>query len=309
VLSNDFTGILSASLVLAAGYSFMNGSMDALVHDSLVVLKRVDDYARIASRAQAFALIANAALVTLIPMLYPIDKRLPFVAGMVAYSVLFCLSSLLEEPKVHHDATQEERKFVRTVRMLVNRKTILFFVMAGIAYGAATGTIDVFNLAQLELGLPVKYFGLIYGISSLVGAALGFVVHRLKRLSFRTYVALDFFTAITMFIGYGVIRWLPLALFTFFLNFSVWRYQQIMYQHYILELYGTTRYKATIISLLTNFRSLNEVWLALASTTAAQHFGLLNTIGYGTIFMLLALPVLLFSVTQFSAHVKAETAS
>ena len=46
VIATNFAGILAASLVLAVGYSFLNGAMEALIHDSLVVLKQEDSFAR-----------------------------------------------------------------------------------------------------------------------------------------------------------------------------------------------------------------------------------------------------------------------
>jgi hypothetical protein len=280
-----------------------------LVHDTLVVLNRIDDYAKIASRAQAMSLIANAGLVAAIPLLYPIDKRLPFVAGIIAYSFLYLIASLLLEPNVHHDASKEEAKFISTVRLMLTRKTVAFFLCVGFAYAAMTGTVDVYNLAQIELGLPVKYMGLIFGGASLFGAFLGFWVHHLKKLSFKAYASVDMFVNLIPFIAYGILRSLPIAIVTFIINFGFWRYQQIMYQHYVLQIYGTSRYKATVISLLTNFRSFNEIWIALASTTAARHFGILDTIGYGTIVVALFWPLLLLSINQFSANAKAEAAS
>jgi hypothetical protein len=59
--------------------------MEALIHDSLVVLDEVDNYAKIASRAQSLSLVGNAILVAVVPLLYPIDKRLPFVISFIAY--------------------------------------------------------------------------------------------------------------------------------------------------------------------------------------------------------------------------------
>lgn len=160
VVAANFAGILVASLVLAIGYSFLNGAMEALIHDTLVVLDRVENYAKIASRAQSLSLIANAGLVAFIPLLYPIDKRLPFVAGVLAYCTLFYLATLLTEPRVHHDIERKERQFIHTIRLLLTRKTIAFFACAGLAYSLATGTVDVFNLGIVQLGLQPKYLGI-----------------------------------------------------------------------------------------------------------------------------------------------------
>ena len=193
--------------------------------------------------------------------------------------------------------------------MLLTRKTILFFICAGFAYGLATGTVDVFNLGIIQLGMLPKYLGILYGVTSLVGAVLGLWVHKLKELTFKQYAAFDLFTSLAPFVAYGVFRSLPLAIASFIFNFCFWRYQQIMYQHYVLKTYGTTKYKATIISLISNFRSFHEIWLAILFTGLAKQIGMLPSIGYGAILPILFLPVLLFSISQFEAAAKAELPS
>jgi MFS family permease len=309
VVATNFAGILAASLVVAIGYSFLNGAMEALIHDSLVVLKKEGDYAKIASRAQSLSLVANAALVALIPLLYPIDKRLPFFAGFIAYCFLFYLACLLTEPDVHHDIQQEKQKFIKTVRLILTRKTILFFACIGLAYALTLGAANVFDLGIIKLGMKPQYLGFLYGGTSLVGAVLGIWVHNLKRLTFKQYAMFDLATSLAPFVAFGLFRSLPLAIASFVFDFCFWRYQQIMYQHYVLQIYGTTRYKATIISIMTNFRSLHEAWLALAFTGLAQHIGVLPALGYGAILPIVFLPVLLFSISQFSANAKAELLS
>ncbi len=309
VVATNFFGILAASLTVAIGYSFLNGSMEALIHDSLLILKKEHEYAKIASRAQSLSLVANAGFVAFLPLLYPIDKRLPFVAGFFAYCFLFYIVSLLTEPAVHHSAEHERQRFIKTVRLILNRKTILFFASVGLAYALTLGAGNVLDLGIIKLGMQPKYLGFLYGGTSLVGAALGLWVHNLKRLTFRQYATFDLFTSLAPFIAYGVFRSLPLAIASFVFDFCFWRYQQIMYQHYVLQIYGTTRYKATIISIMTNFRSLHEAWLTLAFTGLAQHIGVLPALGYGTILPIVFLPVLLFSISQFSANAKAELLS
>lgn len=134
-------------------------------------------------------------------------------------------------------------------------------------------------------------------------------MHNLKRLTFKQYAAFDLFTSFIPFVTYGIFRSLPLAIVAFCINFCFWRFQQILYQHYVLQAYGTTRYKATIISLLTNFRSFHEVWLALLFTGFARQIGVLPALGYGSILPILFLPILLAAIGQFSANAKAEIES
>lgn len=308
VISTSFIGILTASLVMALGYSFLYGSMEALMHDTLLALKREHDYAKISSRAQSVGLVANAFFIATVPLLYPIDKRLPFVVGVVAYLALFWVASLLTEPpRMRHTTTQHN--FIKTVRLFVHKKTVIFFACVGFIFAVGTATGDVFNLAIVELSLPVKYIGLLFSAGSLIGAVIGIYVHILKKLTFVQYVAVDFFFNTIPFVVYGFFKSLPLAVITFIASMAMWRFQSIMYQHYILQQYSTSRYKATLLSLLTNFRSLQEMWIAIAITTTAKHAGVLPSIAYSCIVLACFLPILLYSVKRFPTNAKASLGS
>ncbi len=309
IVGQNFTGILSASVVIAIGYSFLSGAMEALVHDSLVVLKRERDYAKIASRAQSLSLVANAVFIATVPLLYPIDKRLPFVAGVIAYLVLFSLASLLTEPSVQHDPLTKEKNFRAAVRRIITRRTLPFFVCAGFIYAVITGITDVFNLGFIELGLEPQHMGIVFSVASLVGAVVGLFVHHLKRLSFQQYATLDVMVNATMFVSFGLLRSLPLAIGAFVLNMSLWRYQKIMYQHYVLEFYGNKRYKATLLSLISNFGLFHEIWLAIAFSSLAQQIGILQGLSYGLGMMMLFLPVFLLSIRLFVTNARASSLS
>lgn len=304
VFQPSFVGIMSASVVLSIGYAFLSGSMDALVHDSLVVLKRTDEYAKIASRAQSLSLVFNAVIVALVPLLYPIDKRLPFVAGAVAYVILFLLASLLVEPPVSHDPNRHERTFVRAVRQIVTRGSIGFFIIAGLSMSFAISPVDLYNLSFVELGLDPKYMGMMYAAASVFGAIAGLFVHHLRRLSFKQYASFDLLVNMAMMaaIGFSGNLWLVIAVHI--LNMGLWRYQSIMYQHYILQVYGHTRYKATLLSVTNNFRLMHDVWLTLVFTGIATHIGVINGVAQGVWMLCILWPILMWSIGKFESHRK-----
>ena len=172
-----------------------------------------------------------------------------------------------------------------------------------------TGLGDIFNLGLLKLGMQPHYLGTVFAAASVLGAALGMVIHHLKRLSFHQYASLDLVVNATMFIAFGLLRSLTAAVVVFICNMALWRFQRIMYQHYMLEIYGTTRYKATLLSLISNFGIVHEVWLALAFSQLAHVIGILPSLSYGAVLALVAWPVLLVSISQFTANAAASARS
>ena len=291
---------------MAIGYAFLSGAMEALIHDSLVTLKRDKDYAKIASRAQAIGLVGNAILISSVPLLYPIDERLPFVAGSLAYFTLFILATLLTEPPKHSVNHTNVIPFVSAVRQVVNRRSLLFFVFAGFGSAMIMATLDIQNLAFVSLGVEPSTIGILYAIGSLAGAVLGLFVHHLKRLSFHQFASVGVVIYILTYAGFGVFKSLPAVIITFTVSWAFWRYERILYQHYILQTHGQTKYKATLLSVTNNFQQVHEVWLTLLLTGIAQQVGVLNGMAYPIILLVLAWPLLMLGISRFTAHSKAS---
>ena len=307
ILLPSFLGILFASLVVAIGYAFLSGAMAALVHDSLQVLDREDDFPKVASRAQSMSLVINAIIMALVPLLYPIDPRLPFVIGVVAYVILFLLASLLTEPRITHAVSDEKKKFLATVRHIVNRKSILFFVSAGFMYSATTGPGDLYSLGFIAIGMSPEHLGVIFALGSLAGAVLGLFVHHLKRLSFRQFATVDAVSMALVYIAFGFITNKYLVVFLWIQNMALWRFQRIMYQHYIAKTYGATRYKATLFSTVSNMSYLHTAWLVLVLSGIADKIGILHGLRYGILFLFVAWLLLLLGIGQFEKNSRASS--
>lgn len=306
VVAPNYWGIMAAAILLAIGYAFLAGAMEALVHDSLVVLGEESNYAKIASRAQSLSLVFNAIFIATVPLLYPVDPRLPFILGVIAYIVLFTLASLLTEPELEH--TEQQVNLRLAIRKFVNKKTIGIFLCVGFAYGIINGFVDILNLAIFQLGLEPQFTGLMFGVASITGALLGLFVHHLKRLTFQQFAVLDISITGFMFVCYGILQSLPLAIFAFVLSMSMWRYQKIMYQHYILEIYGHSRYKATLLSLFSNFGLIHEVWLILIFTRIASETSVYQAISWALPLLFVFLFLFLLAISQFSRYKQASAA-
>lgn len=88
LLQNKTTIYLGVALE-AIGYSFLGGAGEALVHDSLQYKNQLSKYTAIMSHNMALSLLVNAVFVTLASLTYPLDPRLPFALGTLAYFLLF----------------------------------------------------------------------------------------------------------------------------------------------------------------------------------------------------------------------------
>lgn len=303
----NFIGIVAASVVVAIGYAFLSGSMAALIHDTLTTLGKVDDFPRIASRAQSLSLLINAGIMALTPLLYPIDKRLPFLVGALAFAILFLLANLLTEPPVRHNAAEEEKQFLRAVHHLINRRTLLFFICAGFMYGLAISASDLFQLRFVQIHIKPEQLGFIFAAGSLVGAVVGSAVHYLRRLTFKQYASFDVMTTVALFAAFAFTSNQLIVILAWIQNMAFWRFQRIMYQHYILKIYGGTRYKATLMSMISNVSSLHGVWVVLLLTGISNRLSIPISMRYGLSMVLLVWPLLLISIGLLEKYAKAPS--
>jgi MFS family permease len=245
-------GGLIAGTLSGTGFAFISGAGQALIHDSLEQCGLGNQYIKEMGRAQSKGLVGNIVLVGLVPMTYTIDKRLPFILGVVAFLILLLISWLFVEPKRNErpQAVNHLAEITTAIRSFVRKHTLLLFVAIGLVYGLYSAPTDYSNLILKDLGLLPQYIGWAYAVSSLLAAAGGFGMHYLQKLSFRAFMYVDIVICCGFFVTIGVTRSLAVALVVFLINMAFWRLRSIMYQYYLLEIFrGTTR-KATLVSLL-----------------------------------------------------------
>ncbi|QQS68052.1 hypothetical protein [Candidatus Saccharimonas aalborgensis] len=217
---------------------------------------------------------------------------------MIAYGVLFAIASLFTEPPITHEDSIQHTSFLRAIRQVVTRRTVWSFSIAGLVMAFATSPVDLYNLSFVALGLNPQYMGLLYAAPSIIGAALGYIVHHLRRLTFQQYASLDIIMNILMMTSIGFFKSLPLAIAAHVINMAMWRYQSIMYQHYLLELFGSSRYKATLLSVTNNFKLIHEVWLTLLFAGIAQQIGIIGAVGQGVWMIVLTWPFMLIAIAR-----------
>lgn len=257
-------GAIVGSILEALGYAFLSGASEALMHDTLVHLKRIDDYPKIVGRAQSFGLIGNTVLVALVPLTYHFNKQMPFFLGTVAYCVLGLIAYKLFEPprqtarQVNYNPLKD---LLRNLRLFVTRHTLLIFLSIGLLSGLYNSVSDLGTLVLKDLGLNPSYFGFVFAGASVVGIIGGFFIHHFRAVSLRAYTLFDtlIFTTYITLIGITHSLWFTIIGFAFYMGF--WRLRNILYQHHLLKLFVNNEYKATLVSTLSFFSRGNEVWL------------------------------------------------
>lgn len=294
--SNKF-GIFAGAMFEAIGYSFLGGAGEALIHDSLVAKKQTHDYTRIMSKAMSISLVANAVLISLVPMTYYFDPRYPFMIGTITYlSLLFVTFFMHDLPR-----TISTNKFVfPQLKSIVGKRYILLFGLTfGIISGLYSSGVDTFNLSLKEFGIRPDLLGWIFGISSLTGAAMGPFIKYLSKIKLSSYLMIDIAVLSATYLSTFTRSPYILSIFMI-IAISFFRYRKIIYQDYLLTIYPSS-YKATLVSTMNNLEQLNSVWLPLFITYLVSITSLSTGLGIIGLLIILITPTYLFSSHKFFA--------
>lgn len=298
VLFSNKTGIFAGAMFEAIGYSFLGGAGEALIHDSLVAKKQEHDYTRIMSKAMSISLVANSILISLVPMTYFYDQRYPFIIGTLAYLSLLLVTFFMHDlPR-----TISTTKFViPQFKNIVGKRHILLFGLTfGIIsalYGSGT---DTFNVALKEFGIRPDLIGWVFGLSSLLGAAMGPLIHYLSRIKLSYYLMIDVLIVAVTYLAAFMRSPYILGLFMI-IGISFFRYRKIIYQNYLLTIYPSN-YKATLVSTMNNLEQLNSIWLTIFITFVAYKFEVAIGLGVVGLLALCVGPAFHYSTLRFFAR-------
>lgn len=296
VLAQNKTGIYIGLFCEALGYTFLTGASEAIVHDSLVVVHKEKFYTKILGRAQSIALIVNAVLVGLVPLTYGIDKRLPFLIGTVAFASLLLVAFMMRDVGKHKTELVKQR--IEWIH-LKKRRVVLFALLFGVVGSIYIAPTDFFNIALKDFGLQPQYLGWIFASASIVGAIFGLFIDKLKRFGIERYAFIDVVIMCLPFLA-AMTRSVPILGVVMIINIAFWRYRRIIYQDYLLNKYST-RYKATLLSAMSNLEGINSLWVPIAVSMAVAQFGLSTGLAVFGLGCLLLVPLYTLSAHRFFA--------
>lgn len=294
VFAPNKPAIVFATALEAIGYGFFTGAGEALIHDSLVVLKKIGSYTKVVSRIQSTALIFNAIILALVPLTYSIDHRLPFLLGTVSYALLLLTSLFLK------DVTRESTVKVpfRNLGVVFKAKGALSFAICfGIIGALYTAQSDFVNIAFKDLGMDPSRLGLIFSLGSVAGAIFGVFFHYVKKLSLARVLVLDGFFATAIYLAI-FIGSLPLLTVTSIFCLCVWRYRRILYQERMLVKFPGQP-KATLLSIMSNLEGIQQMWMPVATGLVVSHLGLQSGFGVITIFATIVAVLFVFTARKF----------
>jgi MFS family permease len=252
----NFAGGLAGAVVYFGGYSFLSGAIEAFIHDTLIALKREQDYSKIMGKAQSYGLIGNVVLISLVPATYVLNPNLPFILGFIAQVGMLVIALNFNFPPASHQVVSKNP--IEAIKKVVNLQNIAVFVFAGLMAGVTNQVPQYRELLFQDVGINVEYFGLLLAIGSVMGAILGWYIHIFDKISPNKFYLLDLLIIFANLCLIGLTRnqFVVVAGFSLFVAYG--RVRLIIVQAKLLKDLQHV-YKATLLSALSLFTNLGDM--------------------------------------------------
>lgn len=299
ILFPGFVGGLVASVLFFSGYSFVSGTLQAFMHETLLGLGRDQHYSEIMGRGQSFGLLGNMVLVALVPLTYVIHPKIPFIIGFLCLFIAFLIVLSFAEPPVRVPVAEEGYKkgTIEKLRILSEKapllKMFLVFLIFGIVSAGFDQSVMYREVIFKDVGIPVASFGFLLAFGSLLAAIVGRYIHHLKKLSPHAFYLFDagYFVLACFFVG---ITQSPLVLVIAFALFPAYsRTRDIIFESQVFEEFPYSNYKATMISIMNFIGLLNSVWIPLLLAALIGQSSLTGGyLSFGLIMALILIPII-----------------
>ncbi len=193
--SSDFYSFLVAEIIMGVGSSFISGADTALIYDTLLTLKKTDQFKSIEGKRQTIQSFSEGSAAIFGGLLAVISLRTPIVANAAILSLSIPIVLSLKEPpraknlrqKSHLQHITELTKYLGQdysgLRWLITYAGVL---------GSGTLLITWLYQPYMKLvGLPLAYFGVAWAI---LNVSVGIFSHRAEwienKLGKRTALAI-----------------------------------------------------------------------------------------------------------------------
>jgi MFS family permease len=203
---SSFPVFLLAGIFWGIGMAFDSGATDALLYDTLLELKREEEFKKIKGNILFYTYLALAISSLVSSFLYTINPRLPFYLASISVGIAFLTSLTFREPKYHKSRGDFNKHFKKSMKLIYNSKDLMWITVYSIVLLQSIFMFTT-NFAQpylISSGMKIIYFGILFAsfrVFSSIGAKCSDKLEKflsMKKLLFLLIISLG-----AVFFGLG----------------------------------------------------------------------------------------------------------
>ncbi len=257
--ATNITFLILASVVMSIGMAFNSGTGSAFIHETLKGLGRDSEYSSVMGKISSIGFGVPIALTVLIPFLVSTSYKLPFlimgIVDIIGLAAVFSLTRPLVAQE-HIDEIQASN-FKSVMREAWQLKYFTIAIFSGLVSGLLLSVSNFRAPFQVELGIPVIWFGVFIGVGrGLASAMLAFSGKFEKLFTLVSFYRFQYLLHIFLIICLGLTKnvYLVVVLFTITSAFH-WGLSKID-EGYQMKVIGQSKFKATLLSVGSQIESI-----------------------------------------------------
>ncbi len=188
ILSSNFILIAFAFFFCGLSYTFESGSGEALVYDSLIALKKEDNYMKVNGNKEVLFQLASSVSLFVGGYIAMISFNLTFEVTALFYLLALIVILLMRETPLAKRKKQHSFKammidhYVKSTKVVFHNKRLLFLIIICEMMAAPIAVLFMYLQNYLNL-LGYSYFtiGLLLGLHSLLAAFGGVLAYKLEK--------------------------------------------------------------------------------------------------------------------------------
>ncbi len=254
LFGTSFTHFFIAFIVCAIGWNLESGAGDALVYDSLIETGQESSYMKVNGYMEVTYQVATALALAIGGWIAMQSYDLLFSGQVIIILAAVAVATLFKETKVgrNHDRIKLgvvhtlKHQYIDSYKAIRSNKRLLYLIVLLNALGVFTTT--TFFYMQIYCnrnGIQESYMGLIFAMSSVLGALGGFFAHKIEQKVKERGLLISLPIAF-MLVMWGMINF-STAIFAFLIIGFLDSLLYVVYSDYINKLIDSDK-RATLLS-------------------------------------------------------------
>ncbi len=298
-IAEDVSSLILGAIFLSVSHSFQSGTSKAFMHDTLIALKRDDEYTKVMGKAHSIGFFIPVFFTALIPFSIEISYQTPFLLTLIFDLIgLWAVTSLVS-PKHSDEHRKEvnETKFTQVVKEGYRLGYFKYAVFASLLGGILFSLSSFRAPYQEEVGLLVIWFGVLHGLGRVMASAMLIFSGQIKDhfdniLNLYRFQIILFFILIFL-LGITINPWAIASIFII-INAFQWGLVEVS-DGFIVDIIRHSKFKATLLSFKSQTKALVDAFSGIILGTVIVMTSYQETFIYLAItFVVIMLPLFLF---------------
>jgi MFS family permease len=188
-LGGSFWWFTLAEILFVGGGALWSGTGEAFFYETMKDLGRLDDFEKLYGRSKMVSLSAGSGLLIAMPFIYSQNNRIVFYINSILLLIPILFSFTLRQPRVSKQVAKVEgwmnviHEWRSIGRFIIEQKRYRAIIFFFAFWQAVQDAIDTFSqLFFLFVGIPAKFFGILYAVNRVLQGVGGQVAYLLKKV-------------------------------------------------------------------------------------------------------------------------------